>query len=177
MIAIALAFLGLGHYWRRQYDSAAAWTDSAIAVDPAYLLGRVTMGQVEVERGDYSRARAAFDAARRVTGDIEALNATAGAALVEARRGNAAESDRLLKRAESLATTYTPVPQHTAILLAHVHAARGEPGTAIAWLARVAPREDLHFQLHLRCDPPLDPLADVPLFRELLLEERPAGGC
>ena len=173
----ALAFLALGHYWRRQYDSAAAWTDSAIAVDPAYLLGRVTMGQVEVERGDYSRARAAFDAARRVTGDIEALNATAGAALVEARRGNAVESDRLLQRAESLATTYSPVPQHTAILLAHVHAARGEAGTAIAWLARVTPREDLHFQLHLRCDPPLDPLAGEAGFRGLLLEERPAGGC
>ena len=173
----ALAFLALGHYWRRQYDSAAAWTDSAIAVDPAYLLGRVTMGQVEVERGDYSRARAAFDAARRVTGDIEALNATAGAALVEARRGSAAEATGLLQRAESLAATYTPVPQHTAILLAHVHAARGEPDSAIAWLARVTPREDLHFQLHLRCDPPLDPLAGVAGFRALLLEQRPAGGC
>ena len=173
----ALAFLALGHYWRRQYDSAAAWTDSAIAVDPSYLLGRVTQGQVEVERGDYSRARAAFDAARRVTGDVEALNATAGAALVEARRRNAAEATRLLQRAESLATTYTPVPQHTAILLAHVRAARGERDSAIAWLARVVPREDLHFQLHLRCDPPLDPLAGEAAFQALLLEARPAEGC
>ena len=173
----ALAFLALGHYWRRQYDSAAAWTDSAIAVDPSYLLGRVTQGQVAVERGDYGRARAAFDAARRVTGDVEALNATAGAALVEARRGNAADATLLLQRAESLATTYTPVPQHTAILLAHVHAARGEADSAVAWLARVVPREDLHFQLHLRCDPPLDPLAAETAFRALLLEARPAEGC
>ena len=174
----ALAFVALGHYWRRQYDSAAAWSDSAIAVDPTYLLGRVTLGQVAVERGDYGRARAAFDAARRVTGDVEAVNATAGAALAEARRGNTAEAGRLLQRAESLAMGYTPVPQHSAILLAHVHAARGEADAAVGWLARVTPREDLHFQLHLRCDPPLDPLVAEPAFRALLLEpRRPATAC
>ena len=112
-----------------------------------------------------------------MTGDVEALNATAGAALVEARRRNAAEAGRLLQRAESLAAGYTPVPQHSAILLAHVHAARGEQAAAIAWLARVSPREDLHFQLHLRCDPPLDPLARDSAFRSLLVEPRPATGC
>ena len=174
----ALAFLGLGHYWRRQYDSAAAWTDSAVAVDPTYLLGHTTRGQVAVERGEYARARAAFDAARRVTGDVEALNATAGAALAEARRGNSAEADRLLQVAESLAAGYVPAPQHSAIFLAHAYAARGKADMAIAWLARVSPREDLHFQLHLRCDPPLDPLVSYPAFQALLRAPRqPATAC
>ena len=39
-----LAFLALGHMWRRQYDSAARWADSAIAVQPNYLLARGVVG-------------------------------------------------------------------------------------------------------------------------------------
>ena len=176
--AEALAFLGLGHYWRRQYDSAAAWADSALAVDPAYLLGRTTQGQVAVERGDYGRARAAFDAARRVTTDVETLNAIGGMALAEARRGAPAEADRLLQEAESLATAYVPVPQHSALYLAHAYAARGKAAAAIGWLARVSPRDDLHFQLHLRCDPPFDGLVSDPAFQALLREpRRPATAC
>ena len=42
----------LAHTWRRQYDSAQVWADSAIAVDPSYLLVRNSAGYVAVERGD-----------------------------------------------------------------------------------------------------------------------------
>jgi hypothetical protein len=35
-----LGFLAQGYYWHKQYDSAAIWADSAIAVDPNYLFGR-----------------------------------------------------------------------------------------------------------------------------------------
>jgi hypothetical protein len=50
---------------------------------------------------------------------------------------------------------------------------------AIAWLRRFTPSNDLHFQLHLRCDAPFDPIAGDPGFRALLLAPRPAGsrGC
>ena len=171
----SLAFLALGHYWRRQYDSAAAWADSAVAADPTYLLGRTTAGQVEVERGHLGRARAAVDAARRVGTDVEALNTLVGAAQVEARLGSAADARRLLREAESLAAGYVPIPAHSAVYLAHAHAAAGNPDAAIAWLARVSPREDLHFQLHLRCDPPLDPLVADPRFQALLRTPRTPG--
>jgi Tfp pilus assembly protein PilF len=175
----SLAFMALGHYWRRQYDSAAAWADSAVATDPTFLLGRTTAGQVEVERGHYARARAAFDAARRVATEVEALNVLAGAALVEARFGNAADARRMLGEAETLAAGYLPIPPHSALYLAHALAAAGQKEAAIGWLARVSPREDLHFQMHLRCDPPFDPVAPDPRFRALLGSPRPAGnaGC
>lgn len=174
-----LAFLALGHYWRHQYDSAAHWADSAIAVDPNYLLGRTTVGQVAVELGNVVRGRAAFEAARRLSTDVEVVNALAGSALAEARGGSTPEARRILRRADSLAMTYPPAPLHTAVYLAHAYAALGDAAHAVAWLRRYTPREDLHFQLHLRCDPPFAPIKRDPGFRALLLvaRGRPTGGC
>jgi tetratricopeptide (TPR) repeat protein len=174
-----LAFLGLGHYWRRQYDSAAHWADSAVSVEPNYLLGRATVGQVAVELNNVVRGRAAFEAARRLSTDVEVVNALAGSALAEARGGSPRVARRILARAEALAAAYTPAPLHTAVFLAHVYAALGDPNHAVAWLRRYSPREDLHFQLHLRCDPPFDPIVRDPGFQSLLLVRgsRPVRGC
>jgi len=154
--AQGLAYLGLGYYWRRQYDSASRWADSSIAVEPNYLLGRTTVGQVAVELGNVARGRAAFAAARRLGSDVEAVNTLAGSALAEARGGSTREARRILRRAEALATAYAPAPLHTAVYMAQAYAALGDAKHAIAWLRRYTPREDLHFQLHLRCDPPYD---------------------
>ncbi|HET9706862.1 MAG TPA: protein kinase [Gemmatimonadales bacterium] len=172
-----LAFLALGHYWRRQYDSAAWWTDSAIAVDPNYVLGRFTAGQVAVELGHVARGRAAFEAARRLSTEVGVVEAEAGSALVEARGGSAREARRILQRGDSLAMAYQPAPLHTAVYFAQAYAALGDADHAIAWLRQYAPREDLHFQLHLRCDPTFDPIAREPGFQSLLLGSRPARGC
>ena len=175
--AEAIAFLALGHYWQRNYDSAAVWADSAVSVDPTYLLAKTTQGQVAVELGDYARARAAFGAARRMATDVEALNALVGLGLVEARAGNATDAARLLREAEALEANYVPMPPHTGAYLAHAYAALGRPAAAIDRLGRVSPREDLHYQLHLRCDPALDPIAADPAFRRLLVHPRPEAGC
>ena len=171
-----LAFLGLAHYWHRQYDSAAGWADSAIAVDPNYLLGRTTAGYVAVERGDYERAVSAFDAARRLSTEVEVVNALAGSALAKARAGRRAEARAILHSADSLAASYLPAPLHTAVYLAQAHSALGEIEKAIQWLTRYEPRRDLHFQLHLRCDPPFDPLQSDPRFRSLLVQPAPPPG-
>ena len=174
----ALSFLALGHYWRRQYDSAAFWADSAVTADPTYLLAKTSFGQVAVERGQFDRARAAFDAARRIATDVEALNTTAHLAFVAARRGNRQEAERLLQQAESLAVEFVPIPPHTAVYLGYAYTALGDADAAIAWLSRVVPRDDLHFQLHLRCDPPYDPIARDLRFEALLVHPRPrSGGC
>jgi len=57
--------------------------------------------------------------------------------------------------------------------MAHAYAALGEKAKALAWLRRYDVRRDQHFQMHLRCDPPFDPLADDPAFRALLTLPRP----
>ncbi len=112
-----------------------------------------------------------------MTTDVEALNALAGLALVEARAGNAAEATRLLQEAESLEVNYVPMPPHTGAFLAHAYAALGRADAAIDRLSRVTPRDDLHYQLHLRCDPAFDPIAADTGFQRLLVRPRPGAGC
>jgi tetratricopeptide (TPR) repeat protein len=177
--AQGLAFLAVGHYLRHQYDSAARWADSAIAVEPSYLLGRTAAGYIAIERGDFARGRAAFEAAARLSTDVELLNALAGSALAEARASSSGEARGMLRRAESLAAGYSPAPLHTAVYLAEAYANVGDASHAIEWLRRYLPLNDLHFQLHLRCDPPFAPIEKDPRFRALLVTPRPSGsqGC
>ena len=174
-----LSFLALGHYWHRQFDSAAHWVDSAIAIDAAYLLARQTQGNVAVERGNFVQGAAAFAAAERISTDIEVVNALVGQALVEARAGRRTSARRLLARAESLATRFSPPSLHLAVYIAQPYAALGDREHALGWLERYRPSTDLHFQLHIRCDPPFDPIASERRFKALLVIPRPAAskGC
>jgi tetratricopeptide (TPR) repeat protein len=167
-----LAFLALAHYWRRQYDSAMKWADSAVALDGNYLFGRQTAGQIAVERGKYEQAESAFEAARRLSTGVELSHADAKA-LTLARAGDTRAAREIIGRAETRAVTFIPTQGHTAVYMAHAYSALGEKAKAIAWLRRYEVRRDQHFQMHLRCDPPFDPLADDPAFRALLTLPRP----
>jgi hypothetical protein len=170
-----LAFLALQHYRGRRYDSAAVWADSAVAVDPTYLLARTVAGDVAMERGDFARARAAVDAARRLSTEVEVVNALAQSAELEARAGAEVRAREILRSADSLGGVYSPTPLHTALYLAIAHAWVGDAAGAVAWLRRYAPTEDLHFQLHLRCDPPLDRLRSDSSFEALIDRKVPAA--
>jgi cytochrome c-type biogenesis protein CcmH/NrfG len=174
-----IAFLGVGYYWRRSYDSAAAWIDSAIAVDPNYFLGWSYVGEIEQERGNFARAAAGFAAATRLSADVEQVNNMAGSAQVEARAGRREPARALLRVVYSLASRYDPAPVHLAVFLAEAHASAGDADRALHWLGRYTPSNDLHFQLHLRCDPSFDPIAGDKRVRALLVRERPptARGC
>ena len=174
-----LAFLALGHYWRRQLDSAAFWADSVVAMDPTFVLGRTTVGQIALARRDFPRAMAAFDAGRRLTSGVDVVISLAGMALAEAGEGRQSRARTHIRQAESMAAQYAPVPRHIAIWLAEAHTAVGETDRALEWLEQYEPRADLHFQLHLRCDAPFDPLRDHPRFHSLLLAapRSPAGSC
>jgi len=163
-----LAFVALGFYWRRQFDSAATWADSSAAVDPNFLLARTTVGQIEVERGDFVRAAAAFAAARRLSSGVEAASAIAGTALTAARAGRRAEAEATLRAADSLAMSYKPTSLHTAVYFAQVYASLGQIDHAVEWLRRYDIPLDLHFQLHLRCDPPFTSISRDPRFRSFI---------
>jgi hypothetical protein len=132
-----------------------------------------------VERGDFGRARADFDAAERLSTDVEVVHTLAGKALAAGRAGASGEASVLLQRADSLAASYTPTPLHAAVWLAAAHAGLGDADGAVEWLQRFTPAADLHFQIHLRCDPPFQAIENDERFRALLVMERPSGsrGC
>ena len=174
-----LAFMSVGHNWRGNYDSAAFWADSAVAVESNYMLGRAVTGHAEIERGNFARAESAFEAARRLATDEEVTNMMAGSALVLARSGRRSEARKLLRELDSLAAKQTPLSLHTAVFVAHGHAALRDTAQALGWIRRYQPVTDRHFQLHLRCDAPLIPMRSVVEYRALLVIPSPAGkaGC
>jgi hypothetical protein len=115
----------------------------------------------------------------RISSAIEVVNSLAGEALLAARAGRRTEARALLTRAESLATDFSPTASHTALYMAQPYAALGDADHAIAWLRRYTPMADTHFQLHMRCDPPFDAIANDSRFRSLLIIPKPAPphGC
>lgn len=171
-----LAFLALGHYWRRQLDSALFWADSVVAIEPTYVLGRTTMGQIALARRDFPRAIASLDAGRRLTTGVDVVISLAGMAIAEAGAGRQARSRALLRQAESIAAGYAPVPHHVAIWLSQAYASLGQTDTAFEWIERYEPRRDLHFQLHLRCDPHFDVIRADRRFTPLLVAPAPPVG-
>jgi tetratricopeptide (TPR) repeat protein len=175
---IPVTFLAKSHYRRRQFDSAAFWADSSVALDPYSVLGRITAGYVAVERGNHAKGVAEFEAARRLSSGVEIVNTLAGRALVEARAGDPAKARATLRVVDSLVQPYVPPEAHTAVSIAQAYAALGDRDRAIQWLQYVA-RGELHFQLHMRCDPPFDPLKGDRRFQAIVIGRvnPPGSGC
>jgi tetratricopeptide (TPR) repeat protein len=166
--AQGIAFLALGYYWRGQHDSAAIWADSALALDPSFVLSRTTAALIAMERDSLPLARRHFDAAGRISSGIEVVTALAGVAMVDVREGRGRDAVAIMQRAESLAAPFTPPPVHTAIYMSQAYAELGETGRALDWLRRFPVPRHLHFQMHLRHDPPFAGLRMDPRFRALL---------
>ena len=164
----AKAFLAIHYWWWRAYDSAAAWADSAVATDPLYGLGRVIAGQAALSRGRRAEAESQLGAARRLpTGP--GSNGLSGFVSQAVAAGDTVGARRLLTAAEARTNPAAP-DNHSAVNIAAGYAVLGEVDQALTWLERYRPTRDLHFQLHLRLDPPLDPLRLEPRFQALLLK-------
>ena len=167
----ARAFLAIHYWWWRVYDSAAVWADSAVTTDPLYGLGRVVAGQVALSRGRRDEAESQLAAARRLPTGPGSNGLSGFVSLAVAARDTVA-ARRLLAEAEARTDPAAP-DNHSAVNIAAGYAVLGEVARALTWLERYRPARDLHFQLHLRLDPPLDPLRREPRFRALLADTRP----
>jgi len=154
--------------WWRSYDSAAVRAEAAVARDPTLMFARETVGDVAILRGRLDQAEAAYDAARRMASGREVVRSLSGLARVAAARGDTARARALTAQAAALPDPDHPGPDGV-IAVAAAWGAIGESDSALAWLERYRPRADLHFQLHLRRDPALDPLRLLPRFRRLVL--------
>jgi Tfp pilus assembly protein PilF len=162
----ALAFYSLHYMWNKQPARGLQWADSAVAVDPTYILGREAAGNLLVDLGQLDKAERQFLAYLRITSGREQVNALAGLARVAAGRRDADAARTHTRRAAALADSLHPT-KHESVLVAEAFAAIGDTAAALRWLNRYQPRADLHFQLHLKKDPALKWLHG-PLGKELL---------
>jgi tetratricopeptide (TPR) repeat protein len=161
------AFLSNHYYWRRQYDSAKVWGDSAVTVDPTLPYAREVAGAAALALGSEEVARADYEAARRLDNGPTVVRALEGLAEVAARSGDTASALAFIAKAEPLVDSAAPAV-HSAIALASAYASVNQDARALQWLERYQPRRDLHFQLHLRRDLRLDPLRAQTRFQRLL---------
>ncbi len=164
----ALTTLGLVHFWLEQYDSAAVWADSALALEPTYILARFAAGYIALARGDAVRAEREFAASEPLGGGTELVGSLAGMAQTRVAFGDPRGARRIMMVADSAASRHEALPMHSAVYLAEGWAALGNRERAITWLQRFERRLDLHFQLHLRRDAAMKPLRADPRFEALL---------
>jgi tetratricopeptide (TPR) repeat protein len=161
------AFLSNHFYWRREFDSAAVWGDSAVTVDPTLAYVREVAGAAALALGRREVAKADYDAALRLDTGPTGVRALEGLVEVAAQSGDTASARSLIAKAVPLVDSVAPAV-HSAISLATAYAAINDSARALWWLERYQPRRDLHFQLHLRRDFQLDRLRRQARFQQLL---------
>ena len=154
-------------YWRRQYDSAAVWSDSAIRYSPRLPYSWEMAGATALMRGRHEDAQTYYEAALRLDQGPTRVRSLEGLAEVAAVRGDTARALTLIGEATKLTDSAAP-GDHAAISIASAYASVGNAGKALDWLERYRPRGNLHFQLHLQRDPQLDPLRAKARFIALL---------
>jgi len=157
---IELNGLGATAFWAHQFEAAARWLDSALAVDPGLPNAYYLRARLRMLLGDTAGARADAEAYLRLTGNrlIEVINARIAAA-----RGDAAEARRALDQLRRDAQSDWEA--HVVILVA-LH----EYADALAILEGVQPGLELWAILR---DPELESLRSNPRFQRLVEESWP----
>lgn len=161
-----LAWMSQHFYWRRTYDSAAAYADSAVVADPTLPYAHEVAGFAEQGLGRFARARSHFQAARRLSSGAEVVRALEGLAHVAAALGDSAGARAIAEEAER-AVQPGRLTAHAAVSLGSAWIAGGDQSRALRWLERYETADDLHFLLHLRRDGGFDPVRSEPRFQRL----------
>jgi serine/threonine protein kinase/tetratricopeptide (TPR) repeat protein len=154
-------------YWRRQYDSAAVWSDSSIKYSPRLPYAWEMAGATAIMLKRYDDAERYYEAALRLDQGPTRVRGLEGLAEIAAIRGDTARALDLIAQAEKLTDASEP-SDHAAIALGSAYAALGRRDKAFYWLEKYHPKANLHFQLHLQRDPQLDPLRSDPRFQRLI---------
>ena len=149
-----MAFMGQHHLWNDQYEEALKWADSAIKLDPTYQVGRNTTGMIEIALGRPLNALRHFDVVMKLTSGREQVNPLAMMAIAQAALGDRAKARESIRIANGLFDTSKPA-SHEAVYLGAALAAIGDTAGAVRLMKAYEPRGDLHYQLHLKRDPPL----------------------
>ncbi len=147
----ALTFLSGNYRWGGQPDRAAILADSAVALDPVSVLAREAAWHGAAARGRWDEVERRASALQRSA--IGQPQEFAIAGLVQARlgRGDSAGARALIRPAVTVFDLTKPTLHQAAFIGASL-AAVGDTASAVRWLGAFQPREDLHFQLHVKGD-------------------------
>jgi serine/threonine protein kinase/Tfp pilus assembly protein PilF len=148
-----LAFLGLHYLWYDDFATGARWADSAIALDPTYVLARDAAAYLALAMRRPEITVRHAETLVRARG-IEAHLPLCLLATAAAGRGELARARQYVLDAEKVVAGPAP-SKHESVHLAAAWAAVGDTARAIRWLAAYPPQRDLHFQLHVKRDPGL----------------------
>ena len=149
-----LSFLGLHYVWTGEYEKGMKWGDSAVNLDPTYALARDATGQLALELGRLSESQRQFEIQARLNKGREVGNSYAMLARVYALEGNVGRAHDYLNRAYQIIDSVRP-NRHEAAWMATALAAMHDTLGAVHFMQKYEPREDMHFQLHLKRDPGL----------------------
>jgi tRNA A-37 threonylcarbamoyl transferase component Bud32/tetratricopeptide (TPR) repeat protein len=147
----ALSFLAHHYRWFGRPDRGATYADSAVALDPVSTVAREAAWQIAAARGRWDEVeRHASALERSAMGQLQEF---AIAGLVRARlgRGDSAGARALIRQAGAVFDSTKPTLHQAAYIGASL-AAVGDTASAVRWLEAFQPREDLHFQLHVKRD-------------------------
>jgi serine/threonine protein kinase/Tfp pilus assembly protein PilF len=165
-----LSFLGLHYLWTGEYEKGVKWADSAVNLDPTYALARDATGQLALELGRLAEARRQFETQARLNKGREQGNSYALLARIHAVQGDMAGARDYMKRAFQAIDSVHP-NRHESPYIAAALAAMHDTLGAVRFMKQYEPREDLHFQLHLKRDPGLRWIRGSKWERELLLPD------
>jgi tetratricopeptide (TPR) repeat protein len=162
----AITFFALHYHYADQPSPGIKWADSALAMDPTNVVARDAATILAIETNDARAAEQHLLALERLTHGRNRVTPLTRAARLAASRGDIPAARRYARAAEQLVDSATLTTRESA-MLGDAFSAAGDTARAYRWLAAYAPRNDLHFQLHLRRDPELAWILD-PRYSALL---------
>jgi tetratricopeptide (TPR) repeat protein len=148
-----LSFIALHYLWNGDYATGMRWADSAVNLEPTYAFARDASGQLAFELGKLAESGRQHEAETRLTTGSEQANAYVMYARALGSLGRKDEARGYLDRAMKV---LDPVhAKHDAAYLGTALASFHDTVGAVRVLKSYSPREDVHFQLHLKRDPGL----------------------
>jgi TolB-like protein/Flp pilus assembly protein TadD len=157
----ARRWLGLMHWWRRDYDSAVEQARLVLAVDPNFPTAHVLIGVTRCAERKFDEAIPALRKCVELSNGAPVWLGWLGLGVAQA--GDVAEAHALLARLHAAAEqTYIP-----ASCFAWIHLGLGEIDEAFAWMNRAVDERD-PMMTPIKSYPFFDPIRADPRFAALL---------
>lgn len=155
--------LGVVHWMGRRYDQAIEASEKALEFDSNYVWEHGIIGWANLAKGLFEESIRAAKAELQLFPTSTFCIANLGEAYAAA--GDPEGARKILDQLEELSTRQFVNPYTTA----RIHAALGNPDTALKWLQAAYSERRVTFLAFLKTDPQLDKLRDDPRFRSLML--------